>query len=125
MVDWLEDWDTGQLYGIMKVLVQAKSKDKKMMKEDLSVTLGQEMAHFIPHVNPPRGDVRVFIMNSLIEAETLMLSLRGANVKIAIPSEARVIMSSIALTDRFESLQVPEGLERILTVSLDRRKSEE
>ncbi len=104
------DVELEELHGTLKVLVLGAKRDKKMIKQDTSVVLGEEVASFIPHTDPSKDDPRVFFLINEIEAESLRLVLKGYKVKLATTVRARVLMMHILITDKFTSLQIPERL---------------
>ena len=110
------------LSGLFKVLVQSARRDKELMKKDLSVPLGRDFASFVPHINA-ENDPRVAMLHAVIHSETLLLSLKGAKVRLAIPPEARSIMADLALTRKEFSLQIP-ARERTLYIETLGRKAE-
>jgi len=104
------DVELEELHGVVKVLVLAARKDKKMIKQDSAIALGEEVAAFIPHIAPSRGDFRRFLLRNEIEAESLRLALKGYKVKLALTVGARALIMDMLITDKFTSLQIPERL---------------
>lgn len=107
------DWAPEGLYGLMRVLVKAARADKELMKKDGTAFLGRQVASFIPHVNIDGFDFRRIMLQTFIESETIYMRLKGENVLLAVPVEARVLMMDMLMTNKETSLKIPEKIRML------------
>ena len=97
------------LHGIVRTLVIAARRDKKLIKKDTKPLIG-DYAGLIVHVKVNRFDSRRIILMTKVKAETIVSRLRGEDVKLAVPIDARIIAMDMLMTDKETSLSLPERI---------------